>query len=129
MLHREGRAFVDAIHEHAGVFDVIVVDGAAFRYDCSVEAITKLASGGMIILDDSEALPNTARALRAAGLIQVDFAGFAAFEPRVQTTSLLLHPKFEFAPIGGTQPHRIVGGVGRRVVSADYPDNVLPTNA
>jgi hypothetical protein len=88
-------------------FDVIVVDGAArgkTRLRCSHEALRFLRDGGMIILDNSDWLPESARLLREAGLIQVDMTGFAPISGHTQTTSFFLHRAFAFAPRGPRQP-------------------------
>jgi hypothetical protein len=99
--------YVDVIHRFAREFDIIVVDGAArggTRRKCSVAAIEHLRPGGMIILDNSDWLPESTRILRDANLIQVDMTGFAPISGRTQTTSFFLHREFAFKPRGERQP-------------------------
>ena len=114
LLLRDGPSFAESIQEHDHTFDIIVIDGSVSRYDCARVAPPKLARGGMIILDDSETMPHSATILREAGLIQIDFAGFSAFEAAIQTISIMLHREFNFPPLGGRQPYKILGGLGTR---------------
>ncbi len=54
-------------------FDVIVVDGMfenGVRLKCTQRAIKVLRPGGMIILDNADWLPRSARALRKSGLMR-----------------------------------------------------------
>jgi len=95
------------IDRYAEPFDVIVVDGAArghTRLKCARRAIGRLRDGGMIILDNSDWLPESARVLRESGLIQIDMTGFAPISAHTQTTSFFLHRGFAFKPRGPRQP-------------------------
>lgn len=105
-LVKERSEYISASLEAAAKPDVIIVDGS-HRFACAEAAIASLAPGGMIILDNSDWHPKTAAALRAAGLIQVDFTGFNPINYYVTTTSLFLHreiqitPRFERLPMPG----------------------------
>src|SRR5205085_491303 len=91
-------------------------DGAArghTRLKCARRALAKLREGGLIVLDNSDWLPESARVLRQAGLIQVDMSGFAPISGHPQTTSLFFHRAFAFAPRGPRQPLPPPGGVPR----------------
>lgn len=95
------------IERYPEPFDVIVVDGAArghTRLKCAKRAIRRLREGGMIILDNSDWLPESARVLRESGLIEVDMTGFAPISGHTQTTSFFLHRAFAFKPSGPRQP-------------------------
>lgn len=85
-------------------FDVIIIDGSGYRYDCAVEATGRLAAGGMIILDNSDWHHHTAEYLRTRDLIQIDMTGFKPAEPYASTTSLFLDRKFAFPLSGDRQP-------------------------
>jgi hypothetical protein len=74
--------------------DLIIIDGQGHRYDCAVHAIERLAPGGAILLDNADSHPETARRLREADLIEVDFAGLKPTELAVSTTSLFLDKAF-----------------------------------
>src|SRR3954463_5829953 len=63
-LETDLESYAAAIDRYPYSFDVIVVDGAArghTRLKCSRRALGKLAEGGMIILDNSDWLPESAR--------------------------------------------------------------------
>lgn len=107
ILESDLDAYPLVIGRSGGPFDVIVVDGAArgkTRLRCSHTAIAHLREGGMIILDNSDWLPESARTLREAGLIQVDMTGFAPISRHTQTTTFFLHRAFAFEPRGPRQP-------------------------
>lgn len=108
-------------------FDVIVVDSYGYRYDCAVEAITKLAVGGMIILDNADWHPDTAAVLKRSGLIQVDFSGFKVTECHTSTTSVFLHRTFDFPTLQPREPAYCVGA--KEIVSGwDKPYAKRPAN-
>jgi len=107
VLETDVTAYAAAIQRYPERFDVIVVDGAArgnTRLNCSRFALRQLRPGGMIILDNSDWLPESARVLREGGLIQVDMTGFAPISAQTQTTSFFLHRAFDFTPRGARQP-------------------------
>ena len=82
-------------------FDVIAVDGAArghTRLKCSRAAIRCLRPGGLVILDNADWLPESARVLRESGLLQVDLTGFAPITGHTQTTTLFFHREFVTRP-------------------------------
>jgi hypothetical protein len=118
IMHLEGVEFPRAISTVEGLFDVIVVDSSAMRYDCASQALTKLAPGGMIILDNSDWHFNTAAMLKTAGLLQVDMTGFKPSYSHTSTTSLFFHREFDFPTIAVRQP---VHGVGaKNLHSSDW---------
>jgi precorrin-6B methylase 2 len=103
-------SYPQAISKYDEDFDAIVIDGAGqYRYDCAVEAIKKLKSGGMIILDNSDWFVNTAKFLRESNLIQVDMSGFAPINSYTHTTSLFLSRDFDFKY--NQQPQNIIGSI------------------
>ena len=103
------------IRKAEGLFDVIIIDSADYRFDCATEAIRKLAPGGMIILDNSDWYPKSAAELKNSGLIQVDFSGFKVTESHTSTTSVFLHREFNFATTISSQPAYCIGS--KRVIS------------
>ena len=115
-------AYPAAIARTGELFDVIVVDGAArgrTRLKCAQQALVCLAPGGLIILDNSDWLPESTRLLREAGLIQVDMTGFAPISGVTQSTSLFLHRAFAFRPAGPRQP---MPGPGAADKVWEHPD-------
>lgn len=106
------RQYSEAIRDF-GIFDVIVVDGYAksrVRYQCAQSGLPQLAATGLIILDNSDWLPATARYLRQAGLIEVDMSGPVPGNEYCQTTSFFFKREFDFQPVGKRQPLAPVGG-------------------
>ena len=102
-------------------FDVIVVDGPArgrTRLKCCRAAFPHLRDGGLIILDNSDWLPESAKCLRDYGLLEVDMTGFAPICGHVQTTSLFFHRSFAVPPVNGRQP---VPGPGARLGDWEKP--------
>lgn len=92
-----------------GKFDVVVVDGPGEpRPACCRHALGALADTWMIVLDDSDLWPESAAILRNAGLIQVDFTGFAPLLPHAHTTSVFLQRGYGFKPRNGRQPEKSV---------------------
>lgn len=89
LRHREleGDAYVGAIDEAGGLFDVIVVDGRR-RVDCLARAIPHLKPGGIIVFDDTGRSRYRA-AIRSCGLNEVRHFGLSYCVPYPDFTSLL----------------------------------------
>ena len=108
------RHYVDAIHQYPEGFDIIVVDGPSrghTRLKCARAAVEHLKPGGMIILDNSDWLPQSARVLREADLLQVDMSGFIPVGDHTQTTSFFFHRECRFASRSHRQPQPSIGAV------------------
>jgi hypothetical protein len=106
-LREDKAGYLACLAEQGEKFDLIVVDGR-WRQSCAAVAPGRLRDGGMIVLDDSQRYPGTARSLRAAGLFQIDFSGFGPINAYAWTTSIFLRAdcrlQHEFShphPIGG----------------------------
>jgi hypothetical protein len=122
--------YAAAISRFDQQFDVIVVDGlvtGGTRLKCARAAVAYLREGGMIILDNSDWLPESARHLRGTGLIEVDMTGFAPINDYTCTTSFFLHRAFAFTsrqdrqPVPGTgaQPYNWESGAMRKRLEAE----------
>jgi len=97
-----------------GGFDVVVVDGMdqdGARFRCTQRAIESLRPGGLIILDNSDWLPQSSRLLREADLIEIDMAGIAPLNIYACTTSLFLSRDFSVRPLRDDHPKAAVGGI------------------
>jgi hypothetical protein len=97
ILETDLARYPEVIRRFGDGFDVVVVDGAArgrTRLKCSREAIQHLHPGGLVILDNSDWLPESSRLLRESGLLQVDMTGFAPLIGHTQTTSLFFERSF-----------------------------------
>jgi hypothetical protein len=113
-LETDPVAYADTILGRGERFDVIVIDGLVTgrtRLKCARAAVQALRPGGMIILDNSDWLPESSRVLRGADLIEVDMTGFAPINDYTCTTSLYLHRDFNFEALADRQP---TPGVGAR---------------
>lgn len=121
ILAAEGDEFPGKIRECDGQFDVIVVDGAGYRYDCAAEAIGKLADGGIIILDNSDWHFNTAAMLKKSGLLQVDMTGFKPCYSHTSTTSIFFHREFDFPTAAARQPAYGIGAKELHSTDWDQP--------
>jgi hypothetical protein len=99
--------YVNCIAREGGRFDIIVIDGR-WRRRCALQAPDYLRAGGIIVLDNGDRHPDAAQALRAAGMLQVDFSGFGPINAYTWTTSIFVRADIRLqagfrnpAPIGG----------------------------
>lgn len=107
ILETDLARYPHVIDRYPDGFDVIVVDGAArghTRLKCSRAAIEHLRPGGLVILDNSDWLPESARLLRESGLLQVDMTGFVPINGHTQTTTLFFDRQFVPRPKHGRLP-------------------------
>jgi len=114
LLEQDLREFANSIHRYPEGFDIVVVDGPArgrTRLKCAAAAVQRLKPGGMIILDNSDWLPESAALLRNADLLQVDMSGFFPIGDHTQTTSLFFHRECRFRTRNPRQPAPSVGAV------------------
>jgi hypothetical protein len=108
-LRRPADVYVGSLAEASaarGPFDVIVIDGHS-RVRCSQTAANYLRPGGMIVLDNADWFPEAAANLRAAGLLEVSFTGFAPISDFTSTTSIFFERTFDFPQRPGA-----VAGIG-----------------
>jgi hypothetical protein len=91
-------------------FDIIVVDPSANRHACARAALPRLKPGGFVLLDNSDWYPNTARLLREADLIQVDYPDFRPAHYFRAAASLFLHRDFRPKPRLDRLPLPCIGG-------------------
>jgi len=64
--------YITSILSQNKKFDIIIIDGK-YRYECSKNAVKCMSEGGLIILDNSDWFPKTARPLRKQNLIEIYF--------------------------------------------------------
>lgn len=119
----EREQYVQRARSLEGEFDAIVIDCGANRFECARAVVDKLRAGGMIILDNSDWYPNTARLLREHDLIQVDYPDFRPAHHYRGTSSLFLHPDFRPRARGDRLPPPALGGKDVAETSGwDRPD-------
>jgi len=80
-------AYVDAIDDVAGDFDLVVVDGRA-REACLAKGMARLAPGGIVVFDNSRRRRYRA-AIAASGLQERIFRGLTPTLPYPEQTSVL----------------------------------------
>jgi hypothetical protein len=95
--------------ENKGLFDIILIDGAA-RMACAKESVNHVKPTGFIILDNCEWYPNIATFLRNEDFLQIDFCGFTPLNSFTSMTSLFFRESLKvsykakahnWSPIGG----------------------------
>ena len=92
-------------------FDVIIIDGIFSRYLCAKNAIKKIKDDGLIILDNSDWYPNTAKLIKESlDWIQVDFYGIRPTKADTSVTSLFFSRKSNLKSKTGRQPNLALGG-------------------
>ena len=106
----EKRLYCGSISDFVCDFDVVIIDGS-HRYECAVEALKKLKSDGMIILDNSDWKAKTAALLREGGLIEVDMSGFGPINDYTWTTSFFLRRDVKLVPAYERQPIHGIGSL------------------
>lgn len=96
-----------------GEFDVIAIDGEVSnltRLRCTRRAVNHLRPGGLIIIDNSDWLPETCRYLREVGFLEMDFCGLAPLNPHTSTTSLFFRNDFCLQLRASEHPGGTLGG-------------------
>jgi len=122
LIHEpEGLQYANKIRDNLGLFDIIVIDGAE-RYRASTAALTALAPGGMVILDNAEWYPETANMLCAAGLIEVRFSGFSPINAFTSTSTAFLSRDFSIP----CTPQARMPAVGGRKLPTPALDDLAP---
>jgi len=99
--------------ESLGQFDVVVVDGVnrpGVRRRCMEAALPHLRRGGLLIIDNSDWLPETCRRAREAGFREVDFSGLSPLNDMAETTSLFFTADLRIAPAREVHPGSAIGG-------------------
>ncbi len=110
LLRKDKAGYVDAIHLGGSCYDIIVIDGA-YRHSCAVEAIKSIKDGGLIILDNSDWWPKTAKLLRDARLNQIDFIGAGPINSYAWCTSLFFQDKFSIPRRTDQETIQVEGGI------------------
>jgi len=105
--------YISIIAELGERYDIVIVDGEInSRLDCAKEAVKYLKPGGIIILDNSDWLPNTTRYLRDQDFQQVDFVGPGPINPYFWCTSFYFSQNTRLRALDNQQPGHVPGGMG-----------------
>ena len=111
--HNHKNQYIQRINSYPNDFDIIVIDGS-FRHECAVEALKKIKSDGIIILDNSDWYERTSELLRKSGLIEVDMNGFGPINGYTWTTSFYFSRAVKLEPAQNRQPTQGVGNLPHR---------------
>lgn len=109
-LKSECNEYSGAIHQNEMKYEVIVIDGM-YRYNCAVESISRLIDGGVIILDNCDWFPETARFLRDSDFTQVDFIGAGPVNSYAWCTSVFFRGRISLHRISDSEPVSVLGGI------------------
>lgn len=105
--------YASAIDSAGGSYDVIVIDGYihdGMRRACAERSLSHLRDGGLLLLDNSDWLPNTCAFLREEGLGQSDYSGFGPINNYPWVTSLFAKGPARF-PRRKESPGFLPGGL------------------
>lgn len=92
-------------------FDVVIIDGI-HRHHCADVISQVLNKDGLVILDNSDWHPDTAKVLRDNyDFLQVDFHGFGPINDYTWTTSLFLSRSFKCRPANNRLPEYSAGAL------------------
>lgn len=105
----DGGLYPGIIHQFEHPFDVVVIDGAE-RFKSAQNAIEKVDSRGIIVLDNSEWYPNTVTLLRSNGYHQIDFFGFGPINSFPSVTTLFFHKDTQIFKLKKNSALKVVGG-------------------
>jgi hypothetical protein len=109
-LCEDGAKYPSIIQTHNEQFDIVMIDGAE-RYRSAMNAIQKLKQNGLVILDNTEWYPNTAKFLRSEGFTQIDFYGFTPVNSFPSVTSIFFKPDCELLKKIVFEEIDVIGGV------------------
>lgn len=110
LLKTEKERYANAIHDHDSFYDVVVIDGR-YRYNCAIEALERIKNGGIIILDNSDWFPSTAKLLRNEGFIQVDFIGAGPINSYPWCTSIFFRKQLDIPRTLTNNAVKVLGGL------------------
>jgi protein-L-isoaspartate O-methyltransferase len=109
ILCQDGGSYPRTIAAHGQDFDVVAIDGAE-RYRSAVHGVEKLASRGLMLLDNAEWYPNTAAFLTSKGFTEVDFFGFSPINSFPSVTSLFFRGDCRFFHCREKMNLDVIGG-------------------
>jgi hypothetical protein len=86
------------IRESSKKFDLILIDGM-FRFACTKEAVKKLNTGGIILVDNIDRYPNICSYLKSKGFTQIDMKGFNPINYYLSTTAIFFKNNINFRQV------------------------------
>lgn len=104
-------SYVTAGTDSGEPFQVVIIDGV-YRHRCAQQLKDVISSEYLVVLDNSDWHPRTAKFLREdLDLLQVDFHGFGPINPYTWTTSVFFTRNFRVTPSQGRLPAYSVGAI------------------
>jgi hypothetical protein len=100
--------YANAIHQEDRRYDVVIVDGS-YRERCCEQVWDRLKETGLVILDNSDKLPECVATLKQHDFIQVDFVGFGPLNGYLWATSFFFRRGFNIPSLPRHQPTLSVG--------------------
>lgn len=79
-------------------FDLIFIDGR-FRLTCTREAVKKLSTGGILLVDNIDRYPKICSYLSKKGFTQIDMKGFNPINYYLSTTAIFFRNNINFKRI------------------------------
>jgi len=126
IFESDPEAYVRSIDSY-GNFDIIAVDGIVrqlSRFHGAKHALCHLNRGGLIILDNADCLPCSAKLLRGMGLLEVDMSGPGPASGQMWTTSMFFHRDFDFPSKTDRRPTPGIGAIDQNwEVDGSLEDN------
>ncbi len=94
-------------------YDVIIIDCNENRLKCAKNTIKSIKEDGLIILDNSDWFPNSAKLIKdELDFIQIDFYGFRPSKHNTSVTSLFFSRNSQLSPLKKEkQPSYAIGGL------------------
>lgn len=117
LLKESEKDYCDSILKYENLFDVIIIDGDPNRFECTKNAIEKIAENGIIILDNSDRAAEfdeykkSVELLKEKEFTQIDFYGFGPLNDYCWCTSVFLSKHFNFEIIKKSQPSKGICGI------------------
>lgn len=112
LLKTEQIEYVKSINQDDVQFDLVIIDGM-YRFNCAVESIARTKDGGIILLDNSDWYPSTARYIRESGFTQVDFIGAGPVNSYAWCTSIFVRNSINIPRKSDSSPVTILGGLSQ----------------
>lgn len=108
-------------------YEVVVIDGV-HRHRCAQALPSLIADACLIVLDNSDWHPLTAKFLREElDLLQVDFHGFGPINPYTWTTSVFFSRNYQVTPARGRLPVYSVGALHKVAEDQQGDEQVKPS--
>ena len=112
VLLKNSANYCSCISNYNEKFELIIIDGDIFRrLECAMYALSHVQDGGIVLLDNSDWLPNTTELLRNAGFTQIDFAGPGPINSYLWCTSIFFKDRISIPSKKKPIPGLLTAGI------------------